>query len=213
MELSFDILLKWISAFLVSIGGGSILILAISKWFGGFFASKLLEKDKAKYSKDLEQLKGSYQTELEKHKAELEKSKALFLRYSEHQFKLYNDLWVSLCDLKETSRELWESAEINKLKKFAQQLRVTKSVVEKSAILIEDEHYNQLINLISQFENYELGKQKLINVRNRNINDLRGKGVDEYQINNLIEENRDHKVSFEQLLDSIQTSFKTQMKG
>lgn len=120
---------------------------------------------------------------------------------------------MSLCDLKETSRELWESAEINKLKKFAQQLRVTKSVVEKSAILIEDEHYNQLINLISQFENYELGKQKLTNVRNRNINDLRGKGVDEYQINNLIEENRDHKVSFEQLLDSIQTSFKTQMKG
>ena len=80
--------IKWISAIIISLGGTSVIILALAKWFGDRLANKLLESDKAKYQRELEGIKREYQKELETKKTELEKSKSLFLRYSEHQFNL-----------------------------------------------------------------------------------------------------------------------------
>ena len=140
----------------LSLGGTSFIVVGLSKYFGNIFANKLLEKDKAKYQRELEEIKSNFQSELEKdkakyqgelegvknkyqaeleiRKAELEKSKALFFRYSEHQFLLYNELWKNLCDLKQIGEELWEKAEPEKIKNFSEQLGTTKSAVEKERI-------------------------------------------------------------------------------
>ena len=189
------------------------IILALSKWFGSILATKLLEKDKAKYQEELEKLKSKYQKELERKKIELEKSKTLFLRYSEHQFEIYNELWKSLCDLKFSGEELWEKAETSRLKKFSQQLQNTKKTVERGAILIENDHYQQLLDIFKRFENFQIGKLTLINVRNRSVQEIHDNGIDSHQINWLIDQNRKEKDQYNELIENILNSFKLQLKG
>ena len=87
---------KLVTAFIVSIGGSSVVIIALSKWFGNFLSTRLLDAYNNKHEKELEVIKTKYASELENTKNELEKAKSQFLRYSEKQFELYNDLWKVL---------------------------------------------------------------------------------------------------------------------
>jgi hypothetical protein len=211
--ISFKEIMEWLAAIIVSIGGAGAILIALSKWFGNVFANKLLEKDKAKYQGELEGLKQKYSKELETKKNELEKSKAQFLRYSEHQFGIYNELWKSLCELKFIGEELWEQPETSKLKKFSQQLIDTRKIVEKSAILIENDHYKQLLEIFQHFENFQIGKMSLISIRNRSVHQIQNSGIDNHQINNLIHQNRDEKNEYNALIEKILESFKIQIKG
>lgn len=212
---NFDIkiALEWLGAIVVSVGGTSVIVIALAKWFGDRLANKLLEKDKAKYQEELEGLKTKYQTELETKKTELEKSKTIFLRYTEHQFNLYNDLWKSLCDLKHIGEELWERAEIQKLKDFSKQLKTTKLTVEKSAILIEDNHYKDLIKILDNFGKFEFGKMTLISLRYRQAHELDNYGVNDGEIRRFIDRNRQTKQEFVSLVDKLSNEFKRQIKG
>jgi hypothetical protein len=212
---NFDIklALEWLGAIVISVGGTSAIIIGLAKWFGDRLANKLLEKDKAKYQEELEGLKTKYQTELETKKTELEKSKSMFLRYSEHQFNLYNELWKSLCDLKHIGEDLWERAEIQKVKDFSKQLKTTKLTVEKSALLIEDNHFKDLIKILDNFGKFEFGKMTLISLRNRQAHELENYGVNEGEIRRVIDQNRQTKQEFVSLVDNLSIEFKRQIKG
>jgi hypothetical protein len=205
--------LDWLGAIVVSVGGTSAIVIGLAKWFGDRLANKLLEKDKAKYQEELEGLKIKYQTDLEIKKTDLEKSKTLFIRYSEHQFNLYNDLWKSLCDLKHIGEELWERAELQKVKDFSEQLKATKLTVEKSALLIEDIHYKDLIRILDNFGKFEFGKMTLITLRNRQAHELENYGVNDHEIRRVIDQNGQTKQEFISLVDNLAITFKKQIKG
>lgn len=211
----FDIkiALEWFGAIVISIGGTGVVVFALAKWFGERLANKLLEKDKAKYQHELEGVKNKYQEELEAKKTELEKSKTLFVRYSEHQFKLYNELWKSLCDLKHVGEELWGHANSSTVKKFSKQLQMTKSIVEKSALLIEDLHYSELIRILDAFGDFEVGKLRLITLRNKNVHELEKDGINEHEVRRVIEGNRQIKDDFNEMVFGLSTSFKSQIRG
>ena len=212
-NLDIKLALEWLGAIVISVGGTSAIVIGLAKWFGDRLANKLLEKDKAKYQEELEGLKTKYQTELETKKTELEKSKSMFLRYSEHQFNLYNELWKSLCDLKHIGEELWERAEIQKVKDFSKQLKTTKLTVEKSALLIEDNHFKDLIKILDNFGQFEFGKMTLISLRNRQAHELENYGVNEGEIRRVIDRNRQTKQEFVILVDNLSVEFKRQIKG
>jgi hypothetical protein len=212
-ELDIKIVLEWFGAIILSVGGTGVIVIAISKWFGDRLATKLLEQDRAKYQREFEGIKRKYQEELEIKKNELEKSKSLFLRYSEHQFNLYNELWKSLCDLKHIGEELWERADPQLLKKFSKQLRETKLTVEKSALLIEDNHYKSLIDILDKFGSFEIGKLTLITLRNRTVHEMNEYGVREIEIRRLIDDNGQTKQEFVDLTEQLSLAFKNQIKG
>src|SRR5712692_5132761 len=139
------------TSIIVSLGGTSVLFIGLSKWFGGVLANKLLEKDRLKYQSELENVKNSYEKELEKYKDQLEKHKALFLRYREYQFKLYNELWVSLSDLHLKADVLWKHANMNNLIAFSQQLFDTGMSISRNRLLIEESHFDQLMKILNTF--------------------------------------------------------------
>lgn len=205
--------LYWIGAIFISIGSTSGIVILLAKWFGDRLANKLLEKDKAKYQNELEELKIRYQEELEIKKNDLEKSKSVFLRYSEHQFNLYNDLWKSLCDLRHIGEELWDRAETQKVTEFSKQLKVTKLTVEKSALLIEDKHYKELIRILDDFGRFRIGKMTLISLRSKREKDLINFGVDDDEIKRVIDDNENSKQQFVTMVDELATIFKKQIKG
>lgn len=91
-----------VSAILVSLGGGAAIIFGFSSWLGKLWADRIMRKDKAKYDKELEEIKDKLQTEREK-------QKLIFSLYFEGQFKIYNELWVALIELEDGVSQLWES--------------------------------------------------------------------------------------------------------
>ncbi|MCP1425448.1 putative phosphohydrolase [Paenibacillus xylanexedens] len=204
----FQDILKISGSILASIGGASIIILGCSSWLGKIWAARIQEKDKQQYQKELEELKANYVRDLEEKKSELEKRKILFNRYTENQFILYNDLYRSLYDLKIVGDRLWERAGKTNLKNFSQQLSKTKDSLEKSILLIEDNHYEQLTELLEAFSNYQIGKTRLIDLRNKPVDNY----MDEEEISRIIRRNNIDRENYSSLIKEIGILFKKQIK-
>ena len=98
---------------------------------------------------------------------ELEIAKTKIGPYSEKQFDLYNELWTSLCDLKYAMLQLWDRASKDKFDEFSKKLEETTIRLEKSALVVEDRHYVELITILNEFAKYEMGKRTLIDYRNQ----------------------------------------------
>jgi hypothetical protein len=202
---------KLFAAMLTSIGGATVVIIALAKWFGDFLSKKLLDTFNNKHEKELEGIKNKYQNELEKTKAELEKAKTQFLRYSEKQFDLYNDLWRVLLYTKYQADELWESAMPEKIPSFGEQIKLTRDAVNNNLLLIEEAHYEKLIELIKQFEQFQFGKVKLIDIRKQPIETR--EPISSVQAKQTVQENMNTKEKYDQLIMEIGRTFRSQIKG
>ena len=198
---------KLVTAFIVSIGGSSVVIIALSKWFGNFLSTRILDAYNNKHEKELEVIKTKYASELEK-------AKSQFLRYSEKQFELYNDLWKVLLYTKRQADLLWQKADPNQIPSFSEQIRLTRNAISDNLLLIEEEHYEKLIQLIEQFEQFQFGKLKLIDIR------IQIEGGEQVQqiiskadAQNTINKNRRTKEKYDKLIMDIGKSFREQIKG
>ncbi len=198
-----------IAKIVLYLGGGAVIVFALSSWLGKVWANRILEKDKVKYKKEFEKIKNVYDQELEKYKDQLERAKANHLRYSEFQFKLYNDLWGSLVGLRLTADNLWKVAHISNVHAFEQQLRITKKIVEKNRLLIEEKHYEQLFGIFTKFGNFRIGKMLLLDLREQLLTD------NNYQlhldIETAVKENGEIKEEFDLILDRLAKAFRKQI--
>lgn len=207
--MTYEEIFKTITAVLASIGGAGVIIIGISSWLGKVWANRILEKDRFKYSSLLEELRIGYSRDLEERRSELEKSKTLFNRYSEHQFNLYNDLFRSLYDLKIAADNLWEVADFTRLRDFSIQLNSTINTIEKSILLIEDNHYEQLSKLLEEFSKFKVGKIELIYLRNMTVNNNQ---INNHDIQRVINNNSILKDRYSRLIKEIGGLFKKQIK-
>ena len=205
--------IKLASAFFVSVGGASVIIVALAKWFGGFMSSRLLDSYNNKHEKELETLKNNYANELEKTKNELEKAKLQFARYSEKQFELYNDLWKTLLYTKQQADMLWKKTDPKQIPSFSEQIRLTRKAIDDNLLLIEEEHYNKLVQLIEQFEQFQFGKLRLIDIRTQIEDGVSVQTISEEDAKSTIEKNKETKDKYDDLIMDIGKSFRDQIKG
>lgn len=200
---------KLATAFFVSVGGAGVVILGLAKWFGGFLSNRLLDSYNNKHETELESLKNKYANELEKTKNELEKAKLQFVRYSEKQFELYNDLWRVLLLTKQQADMLWQQEEPSQVPSFSEQIRLTRNAINNNLLLIEEEHYDKLILLIEQFEQFQFGKSKLIDIRTNS----QESSITKSEAQNTIRKNKKTKETYDKLILDIGKSFRNQIKG
>lgn len=160
----------------------------------------------------MENLKSKYAEELEKTKTDLEKAKLQFVRYTEKQFELYNALWKVLLYTKQQADMLWEKADPAQIPAFSEQIRLTKNAVNDNLLLIEEEHYSKLIKLIDQFEQFQFGKQKLIDVR-ADSNECAEPLISAEEMRRVINRNKIIKENYDALIMDIGRSFRSQIKG
>lgn len=158
MDFSWTDASKLVTTMIASVGGGGFIIWKFSAFLGNHWAKELLQKKEYDYKANLESLKKEYELDFEK-------ALSKYARYTEHQFNLYNALWRTLMELKLSGETLSTDASISNLRAFAIQLSETKNDILKSALLIEDEHYLKLIELLDEFSNYQFGKMRLIDLR------------------------------------------------
>jgi hypothetical protein len=194
-----------VTAGLASVGGAGVIIIAVANWLAKLWANRILEHDKKRYSEQMEELLQKHRCELKELQEQLNIYRECVVRYQSAQFTHYCGLWASLYDLKVKGDDLWESATAAKVSKFQQQFMKTKHEIEKGSLLIEDEHYSGLRNILQRFEEYELGKRKLLAARQ---NDINSDDIDRFIDNNNI-----HRKQYNDLIMEIRSSFRRQIKG
>ena len=197
--MNFEDIFKLAGAIVTSVGGAALIMMALSSWLGKVWANRILEKDKLKYSSELEKLKTNLQNESQK-------QQFVFSMYFEGQFKIYNNLWLALSELQNEVDKLWESATSHNLNSFIKSVKKATKQIRNSAILIEQEHYNQIMATLKAFEEYRIGKERLITLRNFN-------NVDNNQINNLIESNRDNREKISNFTETMLQKMRKQIGG
>jgi len=119
--MTFDDALNHVGALLTAVGGGSVILLGLSTWLGQLWASKILESDRRKHEKELEELKSRFTADTEILRTKLSLSFEISKRFAERQFHLYNELWISLVDLRIAGDNLWEKLDLQSLKNFAKE--------------------------------------------------------------------------------------------
>lgn len=205
--------IKLAGAFFASVGGASVVIIALAKWFGDFLSHRLLDTYNNKHESELEALKSRYANELETTKVELEKARSQFVRYSEKQFDLYNDLWKVLLYTKQQADMLWQKADPSQIPAFGEQIRQTRRAINDNLLLIEEEHYNKLIELIEQFEQFQFGKLKLIEIKTQLAEGETEHPITKVEARNTINKNKKTKEKYDKLIMDIGKSFRHQIKG
>ena len=64
--MDFESTINLFGAVIVTLGGSSAIVFGLSSWIGKIWATKLMEKDKSKYTKEIETLKNELQTKITK---------------------------------------------------------------------------------------------------------------------------------------------------
>lgn len=204
--MSFNDFLKLSGALISSIGGASALIFGLSNFLGKVWVNKIFEKDKMKYRTQLEKITNNYQKELEKYKLQLEKSKEAYFRYSNTQFSLYQKLWSSLCNLEWHAENLWNDPTSNNSKEFSKQLEKTSKNVKKHMLLLEKEHYKDLLDLLKIFKKYDKSKGGLISI-------IQEDNMTSNEIAEITSHNKDLKTKYKELLNEIGDNFRSQLRN
>jgi Glu-tRNA(Gln) amidotransferase subunit E-like FAD-binding protein len=198
--MDIDEIFKISAAILGSVGGAAAIIFALSSWLGKVWANRILEKDKLAYSSELERIKNQLHSDAQK-------QQFVFSLYFEGQFKLYNDLWVSLSGLQNEVEKLWTEASTRNLKTFVTALSKAKQQIRNSALLIDQNHYKEIMEVIDSIENYHVGKEKLINAR-RNI-----ENVSQWDVQEIIEQNRDNREKINTFVEHMLEEMRRQISG
>ncbi|ENY6497806.1 TPA: hypothetical protein ACN35N_003563 [Vibrio parahaemolyticus] len=197
--MNIDEAFKVAGAILTSIGGAVVIMGAFSGWLGKVWANRILEKDKLKYSSELEAIK----TELQR---ESERQKVTFSLYFEGQFKLYNELWIALSDLQNEVDKLWFSASPENMRSFVRSVQKAKKQIRNSALLIEKSHYERILESLHQFESYQVGKDALIN--GSSVHNLSN-----FEIDEIIERNRYLKDQITEFTEYMLDNMRNQIRG
>ncbi|HAS6779986.1 TPA: hypothetical protein I7305_16495 [Vibrio parahaemolyticus] len=197
--MSIEDIYKIAGAIVTSIGGGALIVMACSSWLGRVWANRILEKDKLKYTTELETIKSELQRESER-------QKVTFSLYFEGQFKIYNELWVALVELQDEVDKLWNSANHRNMRTFVRSVHRAKKQIRSSAILIEKSHYERILNSLSTFENYQVGKERLLNARM--VEEL-----SEFEISEIISHNQAQREEISRFIDYMLENMRDQLKG
>ena len=108
---------------------------------------------------------------------------------------------------------LWQKADPSQIPAFSEQIRQTRRAIDDNLLLIEEEHYNKLIQLIEQFEQFQFGKLRLVEVRSQFDNGEDRIEISKTEIQRTIKMNKKTKDKYDTLIMDIGKSFRKQIKG
>jgi hypothetical protein len=84
------------AAILTSIGSGGVIVFSLSNWLGKVWADRLMQNEKAKHDKDLEELKARNARDIEELRQKLNSISSRISRVHEKEFTVLPEAWVLL---------------------------------------------------------------------------------------------------------------------
>ncbi len=185
---------------LAAVGGSGVLVAALGAWLGNVWATRISETEKARHTREMETLK-----------SELEVARSQKMRLSNAQFELYSDVWSRLQDLKTIGDRLWERASQETLEHFVVVLKNAEIAINRGRLILPEEQYQELLRVFASFNEYRVGKLRLIEIRSDEELQEHFRNDNEDNIRNQVRNNREYKERYEQLLDSIVDGFRARL--
>ncbi len=182
------------------IGGWSVILAGLSTWLGKVWSGRILQSENAAHNKEIENLK-----------SELELERTREVRNSDAQFTLYSEVWSSLMDVKSVGDELWKRASRSNIENFIKALGNANISVNRGRLILKEQHYNQLRDILNEFTEYQVGKVRLHELRSSQELDEMLQMFPEEEIRHQIAHNRQCKESYESLLEEIVNEFRSQL--
>jgi hypothetical protein len=84
------------AAIILSLGGGAAIVLSCAGWLGKVWANRILEQDRAKYTRELEHLKSQFETSHRVLQGELDKTVHAHRIQFETEFQILKEVWGKL---------------------------------------------------------------------------------------------------------------------
>lgn len=148
----------------------------------------------------------------------LNKKLSRFNLINESQFKAFNELWKSLMDLKWKADNLWEIANDENLLDFVKSLKEADKTIELNALILNEQDYNNLKEILKIFSDYRIGKNRLIDMDKGKIKSEHRTGqlssgaiyiYDERE--NQVYTNSNSKTKYETLIQDLKKKFQNEM--
>ncbi|TOM15551.1 hypothetical protein [Vibrio parahaemolyticus] len=181
------------AAVIASVGGAGAVLFGLSGWLGKVY----LQKEKA----NLEKLQSKYSLVLEK-------ERVAHQRYSESQFKTYNEVWAVLCEVERVCENLWVKARPQDVRILARTIKEARQQLKSGALLFEESDYKLLNDLFDDFGNFQFGKHRLAELRQNQTG-----YYDDQDVYTLIENNREIRERYQAVLSRIKNDFRSQIRG
>jgi hypothetical protein len=93
-------------AVVLSLGGGGVIVLALSSWLGKVWAERILAADRAKYAREIEELRGSLERTTRLLQGEIDKTLFVTKTHFETEFKILREIWENVAVLRATMSDL-----------------------------------------------------------------------------------------------------------
>jgi len=190
------------SSILFTVGGSNVAIAGIFGFLGYLWSKRILQSEKLGHAKERKKLES---------KLNFEKSRKE--KISDERFGLYTEVWHAVQDLKTSADRLWVRATSDLLFEFISVLSDTKRAVNRGRLILREEHYKSLKEVIEHFDNYMFGKKLLVKIRNKMEVEENFHAYDneENATDDIIEKNRDNKNKYDLLLNEILKQFRLEL--
>jgi hypothetical protein len=93
-------------AVLASLGGGGLIVASLSSWLGNVWASRILEKDRAKYATEIERLKADLDRATRQFQGEIEKTLFVTKTHFETEFQILREIWQEVSVVRASMAQL-----------------------------------------------------------------------------------------------------------
>ena len=104
--------LKIVTGVLLSIGGGGTIVLLFSGWLGKVWANRLMEEDRAKHAKAIEELRSRLEAMNRRIQSELDKTMHVHQVQFQTEFKALSEIWGKVMELRSQRIELTSCLEV-----------------------------------------------------------------------------------------------------
>lgn len=203
-------IIQVVSAIIIALGGGSAIVMAVTKWCGNLLSQKLLGDIQNKHEKEIE----AYKAELGMTSAKLDAYLQNFMHIVQNQYNMevdiYRKIWSSLYELlscldyiydfenitvenEVTLREL-QNEHYEDLK---QKLKLFEKAIIENAPFYQKEAYENLIAIKKQF-------QKLEGIFDKYRNEISRPDRDRFIANNQVIYNKIEELK-DELINNVRT--------
>lgn len=189
-----------IAGLLAGFGGTAVILGGLVVWLGKVFAARIAEADSARHARELELLRAAMQLQNVQQQ-----------RISNEKWELYMEVWGRLQDINTLGDRLWERATIDQLGSFLNALAAVRVALNRGRLILQDHHFNRLNELLAVFENYQVGKKRLIEIRTHEELQENFGAAGEDGVHWQIRQNGALRAEYHSLLNEIAVQFKAEL--
>lgn len=181
-------------------GYSSPILIGLGSWLGKIWSDRISNVEKDSLSHRLAEANAKF--DVIKHDQ---------VRNSDAIFDVYRSIWDELQLLRAAGDTLWESATRKSVKDFSEALKKAKLASYKGRLIFREEHYEKLQCAFASFENYQIGKERLVELRLGSNGQGPFDHMPHEDIQSKIRENGEHKARYEEILGLIVNDFRARL--